>query len=40
MVDGKMTVQEGHDISGTVKYVLINKIPEILDVIIHLEPYE
>jgi len=40
MVDGKITVQEGHDISGVVKYALIEKIPEILDVIIHLEPYE
>ncbi|MGA1864425.1 MAG: cation diffusion facilitator family transporter [bacterium] len=40
MVDGKMTVQRGHEISGMVKYALLEKIPEILDVVIHLEPYE
>ncbi|MGA1842842.1 MAG: cation diffusion facilitator family transporter [bacterium] len=40
MVDGKMTVQKGHEISGIVKYALLEKIPEILDVVIHLEPYE
>ncbi len=40
MVDGEMTVQKGHDISEIVKYTLLEKIPEILDVVIHLEPYE
>jgi cation diffusion facilitator family transporter len=40
MVDGEMTVQKGHEISEIVKNVLFEKIPEILDVVIHLEPYE
>ncbi len=40
MVDGKMTVQKGHEISEIVKNALLKEAPEILDVVIHLEPYE
>ncbi|MGQ9843183.1 MAG: cation diffusion facilitator family transporter [Spirochaetota bacterium] len=40
LVDGNMSVQNGHDIARDVKHQLINKGPKILDVIVHLEPYE
>ena len=40
MVDGQMTVRKGHEISSAVKYALMGEIPEILDVVIHLEPYD
>jgi cation diffusion facilitator family transporter len=40
MVNGNMTVQKGHQISEAVKYTLLEKEPEILDVVVHLEPYE
>lgn len=40
LVDGKMSVQDGHDIARSVKHELINKGPKVLDVIVHLEPYE
>ena len=40
MVDGGMSVRQGHEISAAVKYALMDKLPEILDVVIHLEPYE
>jgi cation diffusion facilitator family transporter len=39
LVDGEMTVQMGHEISGAVKSALIEKGPEVLDVVVHLEPY-
>jgi cation diffusion facilitator family transporter len=39
LVDGEMTVRMGHEISGAVKSALIEKGPEIVDVVIHLEPY-
>jgi len=40
LVDGKITVKEGHDISEEVKRELIEKGPDIFDVVVHLEPYE
>jgi len=40
LVDGNMSVQDGHDIARDVKHQLINKGPKVLDVIVHLEPYE
>ncbi len=39
-VDGKMTVQEGHDISEKVKQRLFAEAPELVDVVVHLEPHE
>lgn len=39
-VDKNMTVEEGHDISEKVKEVLLEKGPDVVDVIVHLEPYE
>jgi len=38
-VDADMTVREGHDISELVKQRLITDGPEVVDVVVHLEPY-
>jgi divalent metal cation (Fe/Co/Zn/Cd) transporter len=38
-VDGDITVTMGHDISEVVKHELLEKGPEVLDVVVHLEPY-
>ena len=40
LVDPEMSVKKGHEISEDVKHTLLEKIPEILDVVVHLEPYE
>lgn len=40
LVDGNMSVQDGHDIARSVKHELLDKGPKVLDVIVHLEPYE
>lgn len=40
LVDGNMTVSNGHDISEHVKHVLIDQGPNINDVMVHLEPYD
>ena len=39
LVDGALTVQEGHDIAGAVKNRLLEKGPDVVDVVIHIEPY-
>lgn len=39
-VDGSKTVKEGHEIAHDVKDVLLKNIPEIADVLIHVEPDE
>ncbi|MFP4467269.1 MAG: cation diffusion facilitator family transporter [Candidatus Goldiibacteriota bacterium] len=39
-VEGKLSVTEGHEISGRVKHLLLEKGPDIVDVIIHIEPEE
>lgn len=39
-VDGNLTVDEGHAISGHVKKHLLEDGPGIIDVLIHLEPFE
>lgn len=38
-VDGELSVREGHYISGAAKAQLIEKGPDIVDVLIHLEPH-
>lgn len=38
IVDGNITVYQGHDISHNVKNHLIKKIPQISNVLIHIEP--
>ncbi len=37
-VNGSITVEEGHDISHNVKNELLLKLPQIADVLIHIEP--
>ena len=39
-VNGKMSVREGHEICEVVKSRLIDKGPDIRDVVVHLEPYD
>lgn len=39
-VNGEMSVREGHDICEIVKRNLIDSGPDIIDVVVHLEPYE
>ena len=40
MVDADLSVREGHDVSEAVKQRLLGEIPDILDVVVHLEPYD
>lgn len=40
MVEGGITVREGHDISEHVKERLIDGIPEVIDVVVHTEPFD
>ena len=40
LVDGRLTVREGHDISRAVKQRLLSEGPDVVDVVVHLEPYE
>jgi cation diffusion facilitator family transporter len=40
LVDPEMSVRKGHDISEEVKRELIASGPDVLDVVVHLEPYE
>ena len=37
-VDGNLTVREGHDISETVTQKLLAEGPDLVDVVVHLEP--
>lgn len=37
-VDAEITVKQGHDIAHQVKSDLLNELPEIADVLIHVEP--
>ncbi len=39
LVDGNISVQEGHDISEEVKTNLLKSNEDILDVLVHLEPF-
>lgn len=38
IVDGEITVREGHDIAHRLKDLLLKELPEIADVLIHVEP--
>jgi cation diffusion facilitator family transporter len=40
LVDESMTVRQGHDISEVVKQRLLQRGPDVLDVVVHLEPYD
>ncbi|HQW26147.1 MAG TPA: cation diffusion facilitator family transporter [Saprospiraceae bacterium] len=39
-VDGDITVRHGHDIAHTLKAKLMNELPEVADVLMHVEPRE
>jgi cation diffusion facilitator family transporter len=39
-VEGEMSVREGHNIAGAVKGNLMEKGPNVHDVIVHIEPFE
>ena len=40
VVDGSMTVREGHSIADKVESRIVEAIPEVLDVVIHVDPPE
>ncbi|MBW2410562.1 MAG: cation transporter [Deltaproteobacteria bacterium] len=40
VVDGSMTVREGHAIADDVRDCLIEKIPDVVDVVVHVDPPE
>ncbi len=40
VVEGSLTVREGHDIADDVKHRIITEIQEVLDVIVHVDPPE
>jgi cation diffusion facilitator family transporter len=40
VVEGLITVREGHDIADDVKARILDSIPEVLDVIVHVDPPE
>ncbi|NLE36557.1 MAG: cation-efflux pump, partial [Pirellulaceae bacterium] len=37
-VDPNLTVRAGHDIAGAVKRRLLDQGPDVVDVLVHLEP--
>lgn len=37
-VDGTLTVRQGHDIASAVKHRLLNDGPDVVDVVVHIEP--
>ncbi len=40
MVDGNLSVRQGHDIAATVKYQLLERGPDVVDVVVHIEPHD
>lgn len=40
MVDGDLSVRQGHDIAAAVKYRLIDMGPDVVDVVVHIEPHD
>ncbi len=40
VVDGELSVRKGHDIAHQVKTELVTRLPELTDVLIHVEPQE
>jgi cation diffusion facilitator family transporter len=40
VVDGSMTVREGHAIADDVRDCLIDEIPDVVDVVVHVDPPE
>ncbi|MFC2027436.1 cation diffusion facilitator family transporter [Chloroflexota bacterium] len=40
IVDGSMSVLEGHDVAGAVKNRILSEGPDVIDVLVHIEPSE
>ncbi|MDY6914132.1 MAG: cation diffusion facilitator family transporter [Planctomycetota bacterium] len=40
LVDPEITVRQGHEIAGAVKHRLLQAGPNLMDVVVHTEPYE
>lgn len=40
IVDGDLSVRQGHDIASAVKYRLIAEGPDVVDVVVHVEPHD
>lgn len=40
LVNGSMSVRQGHDISETARQELLNRGPDVLDAVVHLEPVD
>jgi cation diffusion facilitator family transporter len=40
LVDGNLSVRRGHEIAGAVKQRLIDDGPGVVDVVVHIEPFE
>jgi len=40
MVDGDLSVREGHDIATSIQHLLLRKGPDVVDVTVHVEPDE
>jgi len=40
LVDPRLTVREGHDIASAVKHRLLEQGPNVVDVLVHVEPFE
>jgi len=38
MVEADLTVKQGHDISAAVRHAILEKGPDVLDVVVHIEP--
>ncbi len=39
-VDPEISVRRGHDLASATKYALMDRFPDITDVVVHVEPYE
>ncbi|MCP4198346.1 MAG: cation transporter [Proteobacteria bacterium] len=39
-VEGAMSVHDGHEVAGLVKTTLLTKSPNVVDVVVHIEPHE
>jgi cation diffusion facilitator family transporter len=40
LVEGTLTVQQGHDIASAVRRRLLDQGPRVIDVVVHIEPFE
>jgi divalent metal cation (Fe/Co/Zn/Cd) transporter len=40
LVDPGLTVKEGHDIANVVTERLLDQDPDVVDVLVHIEPYD